>query len=134
MSLVLYQHPFASYCQKVLIALYENDTPFEWRMLSQDNPQAMAELAALWPLERFPLLVDEGRAVMDDLDLVAAVAPFNEGQGITLDGADPAGHRIQLPGLGQTPGQRGDQRDPRRPSLQIPCRHRKIRQYGVHQR
>ena len=28
MSLTLYFHPLASYCHKVLIALYENDTPF----------------------------------------------------------------------------------------------------------
>ena len=26
---VLFAHPFSSYCQKVLIALYENATPFE---------------------------------------------------------------------------------------------------------
>jgi glutathione S-transferase len=29
----LYAHPFSSYCQKVLIALYENNIPFEWRQL-----------------------------------------------------------------------------------------------------
>jgi glutathione S-transferase len=28
-SMKLYAHPFSSYCQKVLIALYENGTPFE---------------------------------------------------------------------------------------------------------
>jgi glutathione S-transferase len=27
MSLILFAHPFASYCQKALIALYENGTP-----------------------------------------------------------------------------------------------------------
>jgi glutathione S-transferase len=65
MTLELYAHPFSSYCQKVLIALYENATPFELRMLGPDDPSAMAELAALWPLKRFPLLVDDGRAVME---------------------------------------------------------------------
>ena len=29
----LYAHPFSSYCQKSLIALYENDTPFAFRLL-----------------------------------------------------------------------------------------------------
>ena len=38
MPLQLYAHPFSSYCQKVLIALYENDTPFEFRMLGPDDP------------------------------------------------------------------------------------------------
>src|SRR5947208_10963416 len=57
-SLVLYAHPFSSYCQKVLIALYENATPFELRMLSPDNPSAGAEFAQLWPLRRMPVLLD----------------------------------------------------------------------------
>lgn len=63
MTLKLYAHPFSSYCQKVLIALYENDTAFEYRSL--EDAGAAAELAALWPLKRFPLLVDDGRAVME---------------------------------------------------------------------
>jgi glutathione S-transferase len=65
MTLKLYAHPFSSYCQKVLIALYENGTPFEWRQLSQENPHAIEELAALWPLRRFPVLVDKGRTVTE---------------------------------------------------------------------
>ena len=64
-SLALYAHPFSSYCQKVLVALYENDTPFEWRLLSQDHPQVLEEFAALWPLQRFPVLVDAGRTVVE---------------------------------------------------------------------
>jgi glutathione S-transferase len=59
----LYAHPFSSYCQKVLIALYENDIPFEWRQLGPDNPAAVAEHTALWPLKRMPLLVDGDRNV-----------------------------------------------------------------------
>ncbi|HEY5105787.1 MAG TPA: glutathione S-transferase family protein [Caulobacteraceae bacterium] len=63
LSLELYAHPFSSYSQKVLIALYENDTAFEWRMLEGET--AAAQLAALWPLKRFPVLVDDGHAVME---------------------------------------------------------------------
>ncbi|HSC82068.1 MAG TPA: glutathione S-transferase family protein [Pseudomonas sp.] len=65
MAMQLYAHPFSSYCQKVLIALYENATPFEWRLLDEHNPQNMAELEAHWPFRRFPLLVDAGRAVSE---------------------------------------------------------------------
>jgi glutathione S-transferase len=54
----LYAHPFSSYCQKALVALYENATPFEFRMLAPDDAQAMAELEALWPFKHFPVLVD----------------------------------------------------------------------------
>lgn len=61
----LYAHPFSSYCQKVLIALYENDTPFELRMLAPDNPRAVTEHEALWPLKRMPVLLDAGRTVAE---------------------------------------------------------------------
>ena len=40
MQPILYAHPFASYCWKVLIALYENDTAFTYRSLGSDDPQA----------------------------------------------------------------------------------------------
>lgn len=59
----LYAHPFSSYCQKVLVALYENGTPFEYRHL--EDPGASDELAALWPMKRFPVLVDGGRTVLE---------------------------------------------------------------------
>ena len=65
MSLKLYAHPFSSYCQKALIALYENATPFEYRKLSPDDPVVAAELAALWPLKKFPVLVDGDRTVVE---------------------------------------------------------------------
>jgi glutathione S-transferase len=65
MTLTLYAHPFSSYCQKALIALYENATPFAFRMLGPGDAPAAAELAALWPLKRFPVLVDAGRTVVE---------------------------------------------------------------------
>ena len=61
----LYAHPFSSYCQKVLIALYENDTPFELRMLGPGFDRNLAEHRALWPLARMPVLVDDGRTVVE---------------------------------------------------------------------
>jgi glutathione S-transferase len=64
----LYAHPFSSYCQKVLIALYENQTPFEYRML--EDPGAMEELTALWPMKRFPVLVDAGRTVFEATSII----------------------------------------------------------------
>src|SRR3546814_1499211 len=65
MALTLYAHPFSSYCQKALIALYENATPFTFRMLDVGDEEAAAELAALWPFKRFPVLVDDGRTVVE---------------------------------------------------------------------
>lgn len=65
MSLALYGHPFSSYTQKVLIALYENATPFEFRSLGPDTPQHAAEWLRRWPLRKFPLLIDDERTVVE---------------------------------------------------------------------
>jgi glutathione S-transferase len=65
MSLVLYGHLFSSYTQKVLIDLYENGTPFEFRSIGPDTPQHSAEWLRRWPLRKFPLLVDGERNVVE---------------------------------------------------------------------
>ena len=59
MALKLYLHPLSSYCWKVLIALYENGTPFEPLLLDVEANQA--ELKRLWPVGKMPLLRDEAR-------------------------------------------------------------------------
>ena len=64
----LYAHPFSSYSQKVLIALYENATPFEYRSL--EDPSANTELVSLWPLKRFPILVDQGRTILETTTII----------------------------------------------------------------
>jgi glutathione S-transferase len=64
MSLQLLAHPFSSYCQKVLTALYENGTAFELQLLEPGRP-AMDELARRWPLRRFPVLADGDRTVIE---------------------------------------------------------------------
>jgi glutathione S-transferase len=61
----LFAHPFSSYCWKVLIALYENDTPFEYRVLTPEDPQTQAAHAALWPLKKMPVLVDGGHTLLE---------------------------------------------------------------------
>ena len=51
MTLALYAHPFSSYSQKALIALYENATPFELKMLGPESPQnfhALKKAMAAW--------------------------------------------------------------------------------------
>jgi glutathione S-transferase len=63
MALTLYAHPFSSYCQKVLTALYENGTPFEYRKI--EDADAWADLAKRWPMRRMPLLIDNGRTVVE---------------------------------------------------------------------
>ncbi len=65
MSLKVYGHPFAAYYQKAVIALYENATPFELRMLAPGDAAAAEEHAALWPFRLMPVLVDRGRTIVE---------------------------------------------------------------------
>jgi glutathione S-transferase len=88
MTLTLHLHPFASYCWKPLIALYERGLPFE--PLLVDGEAGRAELAKLWPPASIPVLVDdeaqitvpESTSVVEYLDalgeaprLIPAAAP-----------------------------------------------------------
>ena len=73
----LYAHPFSSYCQKALVALYENDTPFDYRTL--EDPAANAELAELWPIKRFPVLVDAGRTVIEASCIIEYLGLYHPG-------------------------------------------------------
>lgn len=61
MSLTLYFHPLASFCHKVLIALYENGTPFDARFVDLADEASSAELFSFWPLGKIPLLRDAAR-------------------------------------------------------------------------
>lgn len=67
MSLTLYAHPFAAYSWKALIALYENATPFDFRVV-EDSPARM-ELASLWPIGKFPVLRD-GDAIIAESSII----------------------------------------------------------------
>ncbi len=68
----LYAHPFSSYSQKVLIALYENGILFEYCLL--EGEAAMTDLARLWPLKRFPVLVDDGRTIIESTAIIEHLA------------------------------------------------------------
>lgn len=85
MSLTLYFHPLASYCHKVLIALYESATPFDARIVNFGDPGDAAQVAALWPVGKIPILRDteRGRTVPESTVIieylamhVAAAAPL----------------------------------------------------------
>ncbi|WP_271412091.1 glutathione S-transferase family protein [Pseudomonas sp. Q1-7] len=79
MSLHLFAHPFSSYCQKVLIALYENATPFHLRLLSPDDPATFEQFQRLWPLQRFPLLLDGERVVRESSVIIEYLQQHHAG-------------------------------------------------------
>ncbi len=88
MSLALYGHPFSSYTQKALIALYENGTPFEFRCIGPETPQHAAEWMRRWPLLKFPLLVDGERPVAETSVLIEYLQLAHPGP-VRLIPADP---------------------------------------------
>lgn len=88
MNLQLFAHPFSSYSQKVLIALYENSTAFEYRMLSPEHPDNLAEFGERWPLARFPLLVDGDRQVEETSIIIEYLQRRHPGPAVLLP-SDP---------------------------------------------
>ena len=64
-DLQLFAHPFSSYCMKVLIPLWVNGTPFEYRILDGEHPENLEDLQRRWPFGQFPLLVDGDRTVVE---------------------------------------------------------------------
>jgi glutathione S-transferase len=61
MTLTLHYHPFSSFCQKVLVALYEREVPFERNIVDLGDPAQKAALERLWPMGKFPVLRDEAQ-------------------------------------------------------------------------
>ena len=89
MSLALYGHPFSSYTQKVLIALYENNTPFEFRGLGPDTPQHAAEWLRRWPIAKFPLLVVDDRRDLAEASIIIEYLQLEHPGPVRLLPADP---------------------------------------------
>jgi glutathione S-transferase len=88
MALTLHFHPLASFCWKVLIALYENGAPFEGRVVNLGDSEARAAFAALWPTAKIPLLEDNGRIVPETSIMIEHLDRRHPGR-ISLLPADP---------------------------------------------
>jgi glutathione S-transferase len=61
MSLTLYFHPLASFCHKVLIALYEKGIAFDAKIVDLVSEDERAKYLELWPVGKIPVLRDEDR-------------------------------------------------------------------------
>jgi len=88
-TLQLFGHPFSSYTWKALIPLYENDTPFTFRMLDGEHPENGEELARRSAMGKFPLLVDGETAVFEATSLIEYLDAFHPGP-VRLIPTDPA--------------------------------------------
>ena len=90
MSLKLYFHPLSSFCQKALIAFYENDTPFEPHIVDLADAKSSAAFKAIWPIGKFPVLRDEAndRTVPESSIIIEYLAQHYPGR-TQLVPADP---------------------------------------------
>lgn len=87
----LLYHPFASYCMKVLVALYELDVAFEATIVDLGDPEQRAALDALWPMGKFPVLRDRenDRVVVESSIMIEYLVQQHRGAQKLLP-ADPA--------------------------------------------
>ena len=78
-GLQLHGHPFSSYCWKALIALYANDTPFEFVQMAGDRPLGEQFCGQAHPGGHIPVLVDGDRVVVEATSIVEHLAVHHPG-------------------------------------------------------
>jgi glutathione S-transferase len=85
MTLILYYHPFSSYCHKAMMALYEKEVAFQPFQIDLGDERSRAQFAAIWPYAKFPVLHDIGAGVtLPEATIIAEYA----------DGLSAAGPRL----------------------------------------
>lgn len=90
MPLILHAHPLSSFCQKVLIALYELEVPFEFRHLDLADAGARAEHLARWPKGKMPVLEDpEAKLALPETSIIIEYLDRHHGNGHRLLPEDP---------------------------------------------
>lgn len=89
MTLALYGHPFSSYTWKALIALYANDTPFEFREIDPSVPKFESFTGKAHPSGQFPVLTDGDAIVVETSSIVEHLALYHPGPAPLIP-SDPA--------------------------------------------
>ncbi|HEX7370185.1 MAG TPA: glutathione S-transferase family protein [Rhodanobacteraceae bacterium] len=85
MTIQLYGHPFAAFVWKPLVAAYERDVPFEFRMVDPGHAENTARMAELSPTGQFPALIDgereitQSNSVIEYLDRFGGAPPMIPG-------------------------------------------------------
>lgn len=92
--LQLYGHPFSSYTWKVLIPLYADETEFEFRQVPE-NEENYAELKRMWPAGKFPLLVDDGEAVIETTCIIEHLQAHHPGSNVWIPEGE-LGRRVRF--------------------------------------
>ena len=94
MSLELFGHPFSSYTWKVLIPLYADGTAFEFRQVPE-NGENYAELKRIWPFGKFPVLVDDGEAVIETTPIIEHLQAHHPGSSVWIPDGE-LGRRVRF--------------------------------------
>jgi len=93
MTIQLYGHPFSSYTQKAKVALYEHGVEFEMLNVDPEFPQNAAEYKRIWPMKRFPVLLDDSIPYFEATIIVEHVdLKFAKGQRLLPSDANEALH------------------------------------------
>jgi glutathione S-transferase len=91
--LELFGHPFSSYTQKVLIALWADGTDFDYRMI--EDPANAEELRRHSPYGLFPLLIDDGRPVLESSTIIEHLHAHHRGPNDWIPDGE-TGRRVRL--------------------------------------
>ena len=94
MSLELFGHPFSSYTWKVLIPLYADGTEFEFRQVPE-NEENYAELKRIWPFGKFPVLADDGEAVIETTPIIEHLQAHHPGSSVWIPDGE-LGRRVRF--------------------------------------
>ena len=94
MTLQLFGHPFSSYTWKVLIPLYADGTDFQFRQVPEDEGN-YAELKAIWPFGKFPLLVDDGEPVIETTCIIEHLQAKHRGPNVWIPDGE-LGRRVRF--------------------------------------
>lgn len=90
----LYGHPFSSYTWKVLISLYVDGTEFEFLQVPE-NEENYTELKRIWPLGKFPLLLDDGEPVMETTCIIEHLQAHHPGPNVWIPDGE-LGRRVRF--------------------------------------
>ena len=94
-ELILHMHPLASYCWKVLVALYETETPF--RSVQIDGvPKENKAYAELWPMAKMPLLQDGERVVPETSIIIEYLQTHHSGSAMLIPADIDAAREVRL--------------------------------------
>lgn len=94
-TLTLHMHPLASYCWKVLMALYESGTPFRAVQI-EGRPQDDPVYAGLWPIAKMPLLRDGENAVPETSIIIDYLQAHHPGSAVLIPTDGDAARDVRL--------------------------------------